>query len=542
MTEPQNPQPSSQTTPRPPLEKIEFAAGGVVWTSDRDRPRLAVVHRKEHGDWTLPKGRPQPDEEPETTALREAMEETGYVVLPGKLAGCYRYLKNGEPKLVLIWHLTKQEESYGRPAPKDEVDEVRWLTPDRAIIQLTHLAEREFVERHCRRVPGSVCGGATAGDPRLDRLAARIQSSREQFECSCRRPAGPTGRWWVASAGCSLDLAEAALDRREVDLGWSAVHDAERFMIFGMNDTELIDRAVSLQAETEVKLKGWRLAVTKALFAPLGLPDWLKTGRLGKNPGDPDAKDPGIEYDRIRLQQAVFESLGVMNEDSDNVYHRMRQVGKQLNYLVAACGTLVGAALLGAGFLAAPGSKLGWDYLAPVALAGALGAVFSAMYQLSRVGEAKIPAALLHGLITSGRPLVGAASALFIYGAMQSNLISLIDASKISLEAGLVLGFVAGVSEQFVLSTVAKVTGAREETAGTGEPPGNGGKDRPDQGEGPKPAPKPDGKGNPPPGAAERRPEKPPGVSDKPAEKPTQPAPVIAEPAATPKPEQPPHR
>jgi hypothetical protein len=173
------------------------------------------------------------------------------------------------------------------------------------------------------------------------------------------------------------------------------------------------------------------------------------------------------------------ESLGVLNEHSDNLYHRMRLVGQQLTFLVTVCGGLIIAALAVAHFFAPSGSKLSSGHLVAVALAGALGGVVSAMYQLSRVGEAKIPEALLEGLVTFGRPLVGAASALFVYVVMQSNLISLIDASKVSLEAGLVLGFVAGFSEQYVLATVARVTGAgnteaEEGGGGEGGRQGNG--------------------------------------------------------------------
>ncbi len=155
----------------------------------------------------------------------------------------------------------------------------------------------------------------------------------------------------------------------------------------------------------------------------------------------------------------MVESLAILNEHSDNVYHRMHMVGRQLEFLVVACALLVSLALVLSFYYAPANSLLGCGHLVPVALAGALGAVASAMYQLSRVGQAKIPDALLHGLITPGRPVVGAASALFIYVVIQSDVISLIDASKVSLEAGMVLGFVAGVSEKFVLSTVARVAG-----------------------------------------------------------------------------------
>src|SRR4029434_10512619 len=99
-------------------------------------------------------------------------------------------------------------------------------------------------------------------------------------------------------------------------------------------------------------------------------------------------------------------------------YHRMHLVGQQLGRLVLVCGALLLAALT-LSYLLAPDADFTLGNLLPVALAGAFGGVVSAMIQLSRVGEARIPEALMHGIITSGRPLVGAASALFIYAVMK---------------------------------------------------------------------------------------------------------------------------
>jgi len=63
---------------------------------------------------------------------------------------------------------------------------------------------------------------------------------------------------------------------------------------------------------------------------------------------------------------------------------------------------------------------------------------------------------------------VGAVSALFVYAVIQSGIISLIKPSDVPFGAGLVLGFAAGFSEQFVFSTVAKVSGKDEGDASTG--------------------------------------------------------------------------
>jgi len=482
--------PPAQATP--PAD-TEFAAGGLVWSTETSPPHLAVVHRPKYGDWTLPKGRPKPDETLDATALREAMEETGFKAAPDKLAGSYCYLKEGQVKVVLIWHMKRLKERHEHPAPKDEIDEVLWLPPDQALGRLSHPAERELLLRHdaemlarstdpvsaapcpsadwlgaklqCLQAILQRCGRflrAVTGrvDPQLNRLKARLQSAREEFEgCTkrldeemTRHPATVPDCWWVPSVRCSLDKAQGALERGDLDGGWGAVHDAERFMIFGYKDLELVARAVSLKAEAQEKLGGgWRSQTVETLLAPLNLKDCLKAG------GPLNPKERGL------LEGALVQSLAVMNESSDTVYHRMHLVGKQLNFLVVVCAFILAATLWGSYLLADSDSVYAWERLTAVALAGALGGVVSAMFQLSRIGETKIPDALLYGLITHGRPLLGAASALFMYFVMQAKLISFFNATEgTGLEAGVVVGFAAGFAERLVLKAVNKVTGTEE--------------------------------------------------------------------------------
>ena len=51
------------------------AAGAVL---HRDG-RVAVVHRPQYDDWTLPKGKLDPGEDEPEAAMREVEEETGHV-------------------------------------------------------------------------------------------------------------------------------------------------------------------------------------------------------------------------------------------------------------------------------------------------------------------------------------------------------------------------------------------------------------------------------------------------------------------------------
>ncbi len=463
-----------QTEGMPPTD-IEIAAGGLVWRLEDSVRRLAVVHRSKHGDWTLPKGRTKPGEALEATALREAKEETRCEAVPDKLAGSYCYTKEERVKVVLMWHMSHLASPYQGPTPKNEIDEVLWLTPDQALNRLSHAAEREFLQRHSLDSPdvGSealtnppgrflrACRWMTDRlDPQLNRLKARLQSVQERFGACTRRldeeaaqqPGKTPDRWWVPAVRRSLDKATEALEQRDLDGGWGALHDAEKFLVFGLNDVEVIARAISIKAEAQKKLgAGWRSQAVEGLLGTLNLKECLKTGGVMK-PGE-----------RRLVEQALVESLTVLNEGSDNVYHRMHLVGTQLNFLVAVCAYILAATLFGSFLLADPDSEYGWGRLVAVAMAGALGGVVSAMFQLSRVGEAKIPDALLYGLITTGRPLLGAASAIFIYFVMQAKLISFFTApAGSSLEAGVVVGFVAGFSERLVLKAVDKFAGAEK--------------------------------------------------------------------------------
>jgi 8-oxo-dGTP diphosphatase len=128
---------------------VEFAAGGLVWDGDGSDRRLAVVHRAKYEDWTLPKGRREKGETLVETALREAEEETGWKVVARRFAGSIGYLKEGHPKVTLLWHMKRGPvRRKGFPNEK-EIDEVVWLKSKQAIQRLSHPDEKDFVTRHC---------------------------------------------------------------------------------------------------------------------------------------------------------------------------------------------------------------------------------------------------------------------------------------------------------------------------------------------------------------------------------------------------------
>ena len=123
-------------------ETVE-AAGGVVLRADDDGMKICVVHRPRYDDWTLPKGKLDPDETFEEAALREVEEETGFrCELGPELPSTHYTDGKGRPKIVRYWLM---EVVGGEFVPNDEVDEVRWMTAHEAVDALTYERDRELV-------------------------------------------------------------------------------------------------------------------------------------------------------------------------------------------------------------------------------------------------------------------------------------------------------------------------------------------------------------------------------------------------------------
>ena len=108
-----------------------WAAGGVV----RRRGDVLVVHRPKYGDWTFPKGKAKSGESDEECALREVEEETGLRCRLGRELASTRYRALAGPKVVRYWEMAPLD---GEFRPTREVDEVRWLPPDRAAALLSY--------------------------------------------------------------------------------------------------------------------------------------------------------------------------------------------------------------------------------------------------------------------------------------------------------------------------------------------------------------------------------------------------------------------
>ncbi len=115
------------------------AAGGVVLRDGL----VAVVHRPRYDDWSLPKGKLDPDESFEEAALREVEEETGLRCRLMRELPTVSYDVRGRRKEVRYWAMEVEDETPF--VPNDEVDQVRWVEPQEALALLSYDRDREPV-------------------------------------------------------------------------------------------------------------------------------------------------------------------------------------------------------------------------------------------------------------------------------------------------------------------------------------------------------------------------------------------------------------
>ncbi|HEU4390348.1 MAG TPA: NUDIX hydrolase, partial [Blastocatellia bacterium] len=115
-------------------KQIEIlAAGGIVCDGSKDGalPKVLVVHRPKYDDWSFPKGKAEPGETIEETALREVREETGLQCLILREAAISRYQykrRDGTrvPKVVHYFFMAPIG-STDLSVPGVEVDRAEWI-------------------------------------------------------------------------------------------------------------------------------------------------------------------------------------------------------------------------------------------------------------------------------------------------------------------------------------------------------------------------------------------------------------------------------
>jgi 8-oxo-dGTP pyrophosphatase MutT (NUDIX family)/phosphohistidine phosphatase SixA len=125
------------------------AAGVVCWRLVDKQARVLLVHRTQHKDVSLPKGKVDPGELVPQTAARELQEETGLSVPLGAPLGTVHYtLPGGRPKVVHYWSAEVDDHALelARFKSNDEIAALEWLPIDKAIKKVSYTHDVEMLE------------------------------------------------------------------------------------------------------------------------------------------------------------------------------------------------------------------------------------------------------------------------------------------------------------------------------------------------------------------------------------------------------------
>lgn len=124
------------------------ASGGIVFRSGRNGWEVLTVHRPRYDDWSLPKGKPEPGEDPSDTAHREVWEETGLATQSLGVVGHTEYSDHaGRPKRVTYYGMRPLRDDQSHQFhPNEEVDQIKWIDISQAGEFLSYSHDASLVQ------------------------------------------------------------------------------------------------------------------------------------------------------------------------------------------------------------------------------------------------------------------------------------------------------------------------------------------------------------------------------------------------------------
>ena len=138
--------PTGRPDPGKPTELIT-SAGGVVMDSAN---RVLLLKRRTEGTWVLPKGRVEPEETLQSTALREVEEETGLAKLKiERKIGMVRYVFYWRPEEVnfkkTVHYFLMSADNGAEIKLEPDFAEFTWANLEEAMKLLTFENDRRIV-------------------------------------------------------------------------------------------------------------------------------------------------------------------------------------------------------------------------------------------------------------------------------------------------------------------------------------------------------------------------------------------------------------
>ncbi|WP_223378575.1 NUDIX hydrolase [Schnuerera sp. xch1] len=125
----------------------EVSAGGVVIFGN-----AILLLKKFNGDWVLPKGRIEKDEDIRDTAIREVFEESGVkaeiIRYIGMVHFTYKNIKGNETVYKTVhWYLMETNSMESVPQKREGFVEARFVHKDKVIKLVKYRDERKIIKK-----------------------------------------------------------------------------------------------------------------------------------------------------------------------------------------------------------------------------------------------------------------------------------------------------------------------------------------------------------------------------------------------------------
>lgn len=419
-----------KTPAKPKSVTFQYSAGGVLIKEEDSIKKIALVHRPKYNDWCLPKGKPEKNETPNLTAVREVGEETCIKAEIAGFAGSVSYKVKKADKIVLYWFMKPKGPYKGKKAPVSEIDKIIWLTPEEAVKKLTYKTESDFTRwLFFKDKPSNV--KIRKKSMKYQRLAYAVKLLRNQLEYMFKSSEEKRKSAWAYTVNMLLDDAENALLSRHIDEGWRCFHTARRMTIYGLDTEDLKHMSSILRNEAE-KLTSWR---EKTVLELLGTKE---------NP----VKNPG--------RSLVYHAALLRDDHFDNQYYKIGLLRGQIKLLAILMMIIISGIICY--LLSMPYIERYPVLIYPgIILFGLLGGCFSsAVFAGKPADKSQIPEVISNNYFTLLRITIGGASAFIIYFFLKLDIfiVSIPTIKELSHYGFFVISFIAGFSEQLVVNAV----------------------------------------------------------------------------------------
>jgi len=123
----------------------EVSAGGVVVFGN-----TILLLRKFNGDWVLPKGRVEKDEDTRVTAIREVLEESGVkaeiIKYIGMVHYTYKNIKGNEMVYKTVhWYLMKTNSMESVPQKREGFVEAKFVHIEKVLDLVKYKDEKKII-------------------------------------------------------------------------------------------------------------------------------------------------------------------------------------------------------------------------------------------------------------------------------------------------------------------------------------------------------------------------------------------------------------